>query len=175
MIYICKVPNLKKWDEPEQIKKVLDELDANKDKIVGLELCHNSIGEKCAEALGEKIKNIKNLRQIDLSDCFVSRGAEELPKCLKFLLEGLIDKPIKEIKLSDNALGPTAASGYEFFFEKNKTLEKLYMDNCGMGPIGTPSLMKILKENKDMPLKVLKFSRNKMENVGCSSISELIK
>ena len=175
MIYICKVPNLKKWDEPEQIKNVLDELDANKDKIVGLELCHNSIGEKCAEALGEKIKNIKNLRQIDLSDCFVSRGAEELPKCLKFLLEGLIDKPIKEIKLSDNALGPTAASGYEFFFEKNKTLEKLYMDNCGMGPIGTPRLMKILKENKDMPLKVLKFSRNKMENVGCSSISELIK
>jgi Ran GTPase-activating protein (RanGAP) involved in mRNA processing and transport len=175
MIYRCKVPNIVKWDEPEQIKSILDELEENKDKIVGLELCHNSIGEKCAEVLGTKIKNLKNLRLIDLSDCFVSRGSEELPKCLKFLLEGIIDKPIIELKLSDNALGPTAAPGYEFFFEKNKTLEKLYMDNCGMGPIGTPRLMKILKENKDMPLKVLKFSRNKMENVGCSSISELIK
>ena len=77
--------------------------------------------------------------------------------------------------MSDNALGPTAAPGYEFFFEKNKTLQKLYIDNCGMGPIGTPSLMKILKENKEMPLKVLKYSRNKMESVGCNAISELIK
>ena len=120
------------------------------------------------------MKNLKNLRIIDLSDCFVSRGSEELPKCLKFLLEGIVDKPIIELKLSDNALGPTAAPGYEFFFEKNKTLEKLYMDNCGMGPIGTPRLMKIIKENKEMPLKILKYSRNKMENVGCTSIAELI-
>ena len=175
MIYIANVPNLKKWDEPEQIKTILDDLEKYKDKIVGLELCHNSIGEKCAEALGEKIKNLKNLKKVDLSDCFVSRGAEELPKCLKFLLEGLIDKPIIELNLSDNALGPTASSGYEFFFEKNKTLQKLYLDNCGMGPVGTPSLMKIIKENKEMPLKVLKYSRNKMENIGCKAISELIK
>ena len=175
MIYIANVPNLKKWDEPEQIKTVLEELDINKDKIVGLELCHNSIGEKCAEALGEKIKNIKNIKKVDLSDCFVSRGAEELPKCLKFLLEGLVDKPIIELNLSDNALGPSASSGYEFFFEKNKTLQKLYLDNCGMGPYGTPSLMKIIKDNKEMPLKVLKYSRNKMESIGCSAISELVK
>ena len=175
MIYIANVPNLKKWDEPEQIKTVLEELDINKDKIVGLELCHNSIGEKCAEALGEKIKNIKNLKKVDLSDCFVSRGAEELPKCLKFLLEGLVDKPIIELNLSDNALGPSASSGHEFFFEKNKTLQKLYLDNCGMGPIGTPKLMKIIKDNKEMPLKVLKYSRNKMESIGCSAISELVK
>ena len=174
MIYRCKVPDIVKWDEPEQIKSVLDELEANKDKIVGVELCHNSIGEKCAEVLSIKLKNLKNLRIIDLSDCFVSRGSEELPKCLKFLLEGIVDKPIIELKLSDNALGPTAAPGYEFFFEKNKTLEKLYMDNCGMGPIGTPRLMKIIKENKEMPLKILKYSRNKMENVGCTSIAELI-
>ena len=168
------MPDIVKWDEPEQIKSVLDELEANKDKIVGVELCHNSIGEKCAEVLGIKLKTLKNLRIIDLSDCFVSRGSEELPKCLKFLLEGIVDKPIIELKLSDNALGPTAAPGYEFFFEKNKTLEKLYMDNCGMGPIGTPRLMKIIKENKEMPLKILKYSRNKMENVGCTSIAELI-
>ena len=116
MIYICRVPNLKKWDEPEQINNILDELEKNKDRIVGVELCHNSIGEKCAEALEERLKNMKNLKIVDLSDCFVSRGAEELPKCLKFLLEGLIDKPIKELNLSDNALGPTAAPGYDFFF-----------------------------------------------------------
>ena len=175
MIYICRVPNLKKWDEPEQINNILDELEKNKDRIVGVELCHNSIGEKCAEALGERLKNMKNLKIVDLSDCFVSRGAEELPKCLKFLLEGLIDKPIKELNLSDNALGPTAAPGYDFFFEKNKTLEKLYMDNCGMGPIGTSKLMEIMKTNKEMPLKVLNFSRNKIENKGCIAIAELIK
>ena len=125
MIYRCKVPNLKKWDEPEQIKNILDDLEKHKDKIVGIELCHNSIGEKCAEALGEKMKNLKYLHKIDLSDCFVSRGSEELPKCLKYLLEGVVEHPIKELNLSDNALGPVAAPGYVFFFEKNKTLQKL--------------------------------------------------
>ena len=62
MIYICNVEGLKKWDEPEQIKTILDDLEANKNRIVGFELCHNSIGEKCAKALGEKIQNVKYLR-----------------------------------------------------------------------------------------------------------------
>ena len=175
MIYVCNVSGLKKWDEPSQIQNILDDLERNKNKILGLELCHNSIGENCAKALGEKIKNLKNLKKVDLSDCFVSRGSEELPKCLKFILEAIIDKPIKELNLSDNALGPTAAPGYDLFFKSNKTLEKLYLNNCGMGPIGTPNLIKIIIGNKDMPLKVLKISRNKMESVGCNSISELIK
>ena len=35
--------------------------------------------------------------------------------------------------------------------------------------------MKILIENKEMPLKILKYSRNKMESVGCKAIAELIK
>ena len=175
MIYVCNVQGLKKWDEPEQIKTILDDLEANKNRIVGLELCHNSIGEKCAKALGEKIKNLKNLKKLDISDCFVSRGKDELPKCLKYLLEGAVDKNIKELRLSDNALGPDAAEGYIFFFKQNKTLEKLYINNCGMGPIGTPDLMKVIKENKDMPLKVLKIARNKMEDDGCESVTELMK
>ena len=175
MIYVCNVSGIKKWDNPEQIKNILEDLEKYKNQIVGLELCHNSIGENCAKALGKKIKNIKNLRQVDLSDCFVSRGAEELPKCLKHILEAIVDKSIKKLNISDNALGPTASPGYDFFFKKNKTLEELYLDNCGMGPIGTPALMKILKENKDMQLKLLHFSRNKIEDVGCNSISELLK
>ena len=44
-----------------------------------------------------------------------------------------------------------------------------------MGPIGTQSLMKIIKENKNMPLKILNFSRNKIESKGCNFISELLK
>lgn len=175
MIYVCITPGIKKWDEPEQIKNILEDLDKYKNKIVGLELCHNSIGEKCAEALGEKIKNLKNLRKVDLSDCFVTRGKKELPKCLKYLFEALLDKPIKELILSNNALGPNSAEGYEFFFEKNKSLEKLILNDCGMGPIGTPSLMNKIKGNKNIPLKVLKIARNKMETTGCKSICELVK
>ena len=73
MIYACNVPGLKKWDEPEQIKNILEDLEKYKERIVGLELCHNSIGEKCAKALGEKIKNLKDLREVYLSDFFVAR------------------------------------------------------------------------------------------------------
>lgn len=174
MIYVCSVPGIRKWDDPNIIKNILEDLETYKTRIVGLELCHNSIGEKCAQALSEKIKKLKNLRQINLSDCFVSRGKEELPKCLKFILESIIDKPIKELNLRANALGPEALSGYKLFFQKNKTLEKLYLDDCGMGTIASIELMKILKENKEMPLKVLKYSRNKIETEGCNAISDLL-
>ena len=175
MIYVCNVPGLKKWDEPEQIQNILQDLEKYRNRIVGLELCHNSIGEKCAKALGEKIKNLKYLRKVNLSDCFVSRGTEELPKSLKYLLDSLIDKNILELHLSNNALGPQASSGYNLFFQKNKTLEKLYLDDCGMGPEGTRDLMKILKNNKDISLKVLKISSNNMQDEGCISICELLK
>ena len=175
MKYTCNVPDLKLWNEPEQINNIIQDLDTYKHKIECLELCHNSIGEKCAKVIGEKMKNLKYLRKIDLSDCFVSREREETLKCLQYLLESIVDKPIKELNLSDNALGITVASGYEFFFQKNTTLEKLSMDNCGMGPLGTQFLMKIIKENKNMPLKILNFSCNKMESEGCISVSELLK
>lgn len=175
MKYVCHVPGIKKWDEPEQIKIILDDLELYKDKIVGLDFSENSIGEKCAEALGKKMKEINHLRILNLNDCFVSRGKEELPKCLKFLLEAVIDKPIKELDLSNNALGPTAAPGYEFFFKGNKTLENLYLDNDGLGPIGTEKLMEVINNNNDMPLKVLALSRNKMETKGCNAVVELIK
>ena len=90
-------------------------------------------------------------------------------------MEAISDKPIKELNLSDNAVGVTAAPGYELFFQKNKTLEKLYLNDCGIGPIDTQNLIKIIIENKDMPLKVLKIARNNLGTEGCNSISELIK
>lgn len=175
MNYVCTVPGTKKWDTPEQIESILTDLEKEKEKIVAIDFSGNSIGEKCAEAIGKKLKEIKNLRIINLSDSFVSRGSEELPKCLKFLLESIVDKEIKELDLSNNALGPIAAPGYEFFFEKNKSIEKLILANDGMGPVGTPSLMKILENNKEIPLRVLDLSRNKMETTGCNAVSNMIK
>ena len=59
MKYTCDVPNLKLWNEPEQINNIIQDLDTYKHKIECLELCHNWIGEKCAKALGEKMKKSK--------------------------------------------------------------------------------------------------------------------
>ena len=77
--------------------------------------------------------------------------------------------------MSNNNLGHEITSSYDFFFRTNKTLEILDMNNCGIGPIGTYNLMKIIKENKEIQLKILRFSENKIEDKGCSAISELIK
>lgn len=64
MIYICNVEGLKKWDEPEQIKTILDDLEANKNRIVGLELCHNSIGEKMCQSIRRKNKKFKIFKKV---------------------------------------------------------------------------------------------------------------
>ena len=48
MIYRCKVANLKKWDEPEQIKNILDDLEKHKDKEA------NSYCAKCEKFMCKK-------------------------------------------------------------------------------------------------------------------------
>ena len=174
MIYTASVEN-KLWNKKEDIVSILNDLENNKDNVVSLILSHHSIGEECAKELSEKIKNLSKLKKLDLSDCFVSRKKDELPKCLGYLLTAIKDKEIIELNLSDNALGPDAASGYLDFFKNNKTLKKVLINNCGMGPIGTPQLFKVLCQNKEIPLESLFFNRNKMENVGCFSVSEFIK
>ena len=175
MIYVFHVPGLKKWDTTDQITNILNDLEQYKDKLVGIDLCHNSVGEECAKAISEKLQNLPHLRKIKMKDCFVSRGLEELPKCLKYLLDSVSDKKITELDLSDNALGPSVIPSFEKFFKENKTLEKLQLNNCGMGPVGTPQLVEFIVENKQMPLKSLKISRNNLNLDGGNSIAKLLE
>ena len=176
MFFRLSVLGSKLLNDPEKLSDNLETLSENKGKIIAVELSHYSIGEKVANELGQAIKSLTNLKRLNLSDCFVSRGDEELPKCLGGLLIPLKEsQKLEFLDLSDNALGPKAEKGYLKFFEENTSLKHLYINNCGMGPVGTPNLMDVLMKNKNMKLETLSYSRNKVENVGCKKVAEYIK
>lgn len=58
-----------------------------------------------------------NLRKVNFSDIFTTRERKDLPPALKLMIDAIIDKPIVEVNLSDNAFGPDGVSSYVAFLE----------------------------------------------------------
>ena len=176
MFFRLDVPGNKLLNDPEKITEALEILSSKKNKIVAVELSHFSLGVKVSLELGKAMKDLPNLKRLNLSDCFVTRGDEELPKCLGNLMNPLSEsEKLEYLDLSDNALGPKAEKGYLDFFSKNKSLKHLYINNCGMGPVGTPNLIDVLSKNSALKLETLSYARNKMESKGCLKIAEYLK
>lgn len=174
MHYVAKIEGKRMWDDPKDIAPILKDLEENKEKITSIELTSNSIGIPCAKELAARIKNLPNLVNVNYRDIFVSRLKEDLPISLECLMRAIIDKPIKMLDLSDNALGPAALHSYEFFLKENSTLEELYLENNGLGPERSEEICNVLTSNEKMHLKKLKISRNRMENKGAMALAKTL-
>ena len=66
---------------------------------------------------------------------FVSRLRTEVPKSLELIFSALVGKEIKELNVSDNALGPIGVSSIKFFFRIARSLRVLSISNNGLGPV----------------------------------------
>jgi Ran GTPase-activating protein 1 len=161
------------WDEESQITKVLEELDLNKEKLTAVQFSSNSIGKIPAKKISEKLKEAKNLQYVNISDIFVSRKLNEIPEALNDLVMSFIDKNIRIVNFSHNALGPIGVEQISNFLSTTKNLMELYIENCGLGPEGAELLSKSLLDNKNkLPLERLIINSNRLEDKGAKSISE---
>ena len=89
MILVLK---LKNGEDIGQIKRYINEI-IKKDKIIGIEI-YNNIDEKYSEILSQEIKILKDLKKINLSECFLTQDSDSISKNLKIILKELIDKPL---------------------------------------------------------------------------------
>jgi len=67
---------------------------------------------------------------------FTTRKEWELPISLQAILDALEDKPIDELDLSSNALGPRCAPSLVSFLTKNRSFQKLRLVDNGLGNEG---------------------------------------
>lgn len=137
-------------------------------------LSGNTFGIGTCVELGAELAKLSHLEEAHFKDMFTSRGRDEVPIALGHLLDGITNSgaKLKFLDLSDNAIGPVGAPPVIRFLEgpSANSLEKLYLNNCGLGPEGSSSIAVPLAR-----LKVLKefiCGRNRLENKGVTSMSK---
>ena len=175
MNFICKIPGKLKWDDPADLVEMISDITKNKPEITSLELSHCSIGTECAKKLSEAISVCEKLTSVNYRDLFVSRLKEDLPISLKYLMEAISNKKISFLDLSDNAFGPTAIPSFDFFLRTCTNLEKLQLENNGLGPEGAEMVCNALLQNDQIKLKMLTINRNRLEEKGALALAKVIE
>lgn len=75
--------------------------------------------------------------------------------------------------MSNNAVNPFGAEALSIYLTQATSLQKLIINNCGLGPLGTTTIAKSLQKGTPN-LKVLAIARNRAENPGGEAIGEAL-
>ena len=60
MKYTAEIIGIGKWENPEDIEKIVSDLEKDSEKITELDLSKHSISIKCSEILSKSIEKLKN-------------------------------------------------------------------------------------------------------------------
>ncbi|KCV69410.1 hypothetical protein H696_03841 [Fonticula alba] len=119
----------------------------------------------------------KQLKEADFSDMFTGRLRTEIPPSLEHLCGALkSQKALRMLNVSDNAVGLTGVQAMAPLLREHRTLERLYITNCGLGPAGGSGLADALRgmiaPDGSCALRILYCSRNRLENVAAARMGE---
>lgn len=107
---------------------------------------------------------------------------------MNYLVESLLDKPVKLLDLSDNAFGPDGIRPLVPLISKLTSLETLKLHNTGLGPQGGQLLAQALRqlaencgekesdEDKpsEGPLRRLVVGRSRLENGSMKDLADAL-
>lgn len=162
-------------DTSEQAEVICNKL-ADNNEVEVLILQGNTFGIEAAERVGQELALQSNLREAHFKDLFTSRGRDEVPDAMGHLLRGIRDSgaQLTLLDLSDNAIGPIGApSVIEFLNSPSAdTIEKLYLNNCGLGPEGSTSIATTIP--RLTKLREFICGRNRLEIKGATNISRAL-
>lgn len=161
-------------DTSEDAEVICNQLEGKDVEVLILQ--GNTFGIEAAERVGIELSKQPNLREAHFKDLFTSRGRDEVPEALKHLLSGISNSgaQLTLLDLSDNAIGPIGAPSLIEFLESPaaETIEKLYLNNCGLGPEGSTSIAVSIPRLRK--LKEFIVGRNRLENKGATNMSRAL-
>jgi len=140
-----------KFDTAADIETYLRDLAAISD-VEAIDISGNTWGIDAVKPFAEVLKRCRSIKvcpthqfqpietndpqTVNLSDMFTTRKEWELPLSLQAILDALEDKPVVELDLSSNALGPRCAPSLVSFITNNRSLQKFRMVDNGLGNEG---------------------------------------
>lgn len=174
------------WTSAEDVKEAAEAISSKKD-LRCLRLEANTLGVEAAKVIGDALAAHPEFERAHWKDLFTGRLKTEIPDALRHLFSGLIraGAKLKELDLSDNALGPIGVEGMIEFMSSPVcySLEELRLNNIGLGIKGgtmlAKSLMKLVENAKaagtPLKLKVFIAGRNRLEGKGAKVFANFFK
>lgn len=171
-----------KWETEEEAKDLIDAIN-NCAKLQYLNLAGNTLGVDAAKGVGEALRKHPEFQEALIKDLFTGRMKTEIPIALKHLGRGTIDAgaSLTVLDCSDNALGPNGMAGLVDWIKSSTcfSLQKLLLNNCGLGIAGGKMLAnalmhcheKSIEHGTPLKLKVFIAGRNRLENEGAKALA----
>ncbi|XP_042868321.1 ran GTPase-activating protein 1-like [Penaeus japonicus] len=175
-----------KWNTAEDVKAAAEAIRNHKD-LRCLVLEANTLGVEAAKVMGDALATHPEFERAHWKDLFTGRLKTEIPEALRHLFSGLMraGAKLKELDLSDNALGPVGVEGMVEFMSSHVcySLQELRLNNNGLGIKGgtmlAESLMKLVANAKaagtPLTLKVFIAGRNRLEKEGAKVYAKFFK
>lgn len=175
-----------KWENEEEAKELIEAIN-NCPKLQFLNLAGNTLGVNAAKGIGDALAKHPEFQEALFKDLFTGRMKTEIPIALKHLGRGTIQAGahLTVLDCSDNALGPNGMAGLVDWIKSSAcfSLEKLLLNNCGLGITGGKMLAKALldcheagtKAGTPLKLKVFIAGRNRLENDGAKALAEVFQ
>ena len=157
------------------------------DEMLGMDMCRevhfsgNTIGVEAAKELAKAFEKLTDLEVINLSDAFTGRLKSEIPQALAAMLNAVANhKYLRELNLSDNALGPAGAEPLVPFLEKSRSLAVLRLNNNGLGITGGKLIAGALMKSAELckeegvksPFQVVVAGRNRLEDPASNALGK---
>jgi len=166
-----------KWNTAEDAAGIVADIEAFP-HLETLILENNTLGPQAAKVIGEALAKHPEFKNAIWKDLFTGRLKTEIPQALKHLFAGIVKAgaQLRELDLSDNALGPVGVEGMVDFVETSACykLEILRLNNNGLGITGGKRLAKSLGTlfansriaGQPWQLKTFIAGRNRLEAEG---------
>ncbi|KAG7164319.1 Ran GTPase-activating protein 1-like [Homarus americanus] len=182
-----------KWDTAQDVKEAAEAIRNCKD-LRCLKLEANTLGVEAAKVMGDALAVHPEFERAHWKDLFTGRLKTEIPDALVSDNNSFKGAKLKELDLSDNALGPVGVEGMVEFMsspvcyslELSNTYvlpQEIRLNNNGLGIKGgtmlAQSLMKLVENAKaagePLKLKVFISGRNRLEMEGAQVFAEFFK
>lgn len=121
----------------------------------------NSYGVGFFKELVPYLKKIPSIEILNLNDIFGQRN-EELQECITILSEGIINKGVRAIDISNNALSINGSVALSLIIRQLSDLEYFWANSSGLAQNGSQPLAEALIEGK-ISLKLLSLTGNRIE------------
>lgn len=163
------------------VKEHVEKLRAHAGTIKMVRLNGNTIGVEAAKELAEAVKGLVALEEFYLNDCFTGRMKEEVHVAVEEFCRALKQlKHLRTVDFSDNAFGPIGARAASTLLSEATGLQKLIINNCGLGPEGGKIIAQALKDcqtrneqkGASSSLRIIQMGRNRLENGSAPYLAE---
>ncbi|KAJ4833774.1 hypothetical protein Tsubulata_012651 [Turnera subulata] len=160
--------------EAKEAEEILEPLTKPGKSYTKICFSNRSFGREAARVAEPILASVKHhLKEVDLSDFVAGREEEEALEVMNIFSAALEGAVLKNLNLSNNALGEKGVRAFEALLKSQSGLEELRLINNGISEEAAQAVSELIPSTEK--LKVLQFHNNMTGDQGAVAIAKMVK